>query len=83
MSDLVALATGILAITGRVVLALALAGFFSAYLALGLVLTPLVLVAVALPRLPTRLRALGRLVRRWSMRRVVDALLGQRPFAGR
>ena len=64
MSGLVAGATTVLDLAGRVSLALLLSVFLVTYGALGLVLMPLVALALAAIALPRRLRALARLVGR-------------------
>ena len=75
MSILVAIATGILEIAGKVVLTLGLAAFSILYATIGLVLTPVVWAAVELPRLPRRLLAPARLARqRLPLRRVMRAI---------
>ena len=61
MRGLVALATVILRVLGRVVAALLLAGFLILYAALGLIFTPIVAVAFGLYRLPRQLRVFARL----------------------
>ena len=61
MSGLVAVATTVLHLSGRVLLALLLAVFLLAYGALGLLLTPVVGFGFATIALPRRVRALARL----------------------
>jgi hypothetical protein len=64
VSVLVAIATGLLGVTGRVALGLALTTFFLSYALLGLALTPLVLLVIEVPRLPRQIVAVARLTRR-------------------
>ena len=61
MSGLVAVATTVLHLSGRVALALLLTVFLLAYGALGLLLTPVVGFVLAAIALPRQLRALARL----------------------
>jgi len=60
---LVALATGLLRIAGRVALALVLSVFFLAYAALGLAVTPVVAFALAVAAVPRLLLRLGAFAR--------------------
>ena len=55
------MATTVLSYSGRIGLALLLAFFFIAYAVLGVLLTPVVVLALALLALPHRLHALARL----------------------
>ena len=64
MGVLVAAATGVLHLAGRVILALLVIAFFILYAALGLLLTPLVAGALMAATLPRRLRVLARLTAR-------------------
>lgn len=85
MNVLVAIATGILELTGRLGAAVLLAAVFIAYAALGLALTPIVWLALEVGRLPRRLRALARLLRRapLSYQRLLKTVWRQRPSAER
>lgn len=64
VSVLVAIATGILEVTGRVALGRGLTAFFLSYAIIGLALTPIVGLVIGLPRLPRRIVAIARLTRR-------------------
>ena len=69
VGGLVAVATAVLHRGGRLGFGLVLIAFFVAYAVLGVLLTPVVALALALLALPDRLRALARLgVRRSTAR---------------
>lgn len=82
MGVLVAVATGIVEITGRLLLAGALGVFFLLYAALALIVTAFVWAALETRRLPRRLAAAGRLTRRRLALSALKRTFLRRPSPG-